>query len=476
MENIQFALPEIIILVTLVMVLIVELWRGKDYPFLVVAFAVVGLFAAGLVSYLTLGQFEKIVFSGLYISDDLACLLKCFIALCVILAFIYAKPYLEERQLPYGEFYILGLLSTLGMMSLVSAHSLLSLYLSLELLTLPLYAMTALRRRDGDGTEAAMKYFVLGSIASGMLLFGMSLVFGATGNLDLHAIGQWISGHMGENHHLILFGMVLIIAGIGFKLASVPFHMWLPDVYQGAPLPTLLFLGAAPKIAGMGMALRLLTLMLGGLTATWQPIVMVMALASVVLGNFAAIAQTNLKRLLAYSTISHMGYAMFGLLAGTAEGYAAATYYVVIYAIMAVCAFALIGLLSRNGTDIDEIDDLRGLNQRNPVLAFMMLLVMFSMAGMPPTVGFFAKLYVLKALIDAYWIKTAVVGLLLAVIGAVYYLRIVKVMYFDKAIDLGKIEISSFSQCLFSFNCLLLLYWGIFPSALIERCIAAFIA
>lgn len=359
-------------------------------------------------------------------------------------------------------------------MILVSAHSLLSLYLGLELMSLPLYAMTAIRRTDSDASEAAMKYFVMGAIASGMLLYGISLVYGATGKLDLLDVANAVAVNWQQQNTLFAFAMVFILAGVGFKLAAVPFHMWAPDVYQGAPSSVTLFISTAPKIAALGMALRFLTIGLVDITMQWQQIILVMALLSTGIGNLLAVIQTRIKRLLAYSAISHIGYALFGVLAASSAGYAAALYYILVYAVMSAAAFGLVVLMSNHGMEIDSIDDLKGLNKRNPWLAFMMLLVMFSMAGVPPTVGFFTKLLVLKALVDVHMTWLAVVGLLFTVIGAYYYLRIVKIMYFDQPENEDIVRIGTGNTIVYSLNCLSLLYLGIFPGALIAACINAF--
>lgn len=474
LETFTYALPEIIVLITVCVALLGDLFLSHRVKSVALICASCGLGLAAIVSFMFLGQFSQILFHGLFISDDLAQLMKLFIYLSVFLSFVYSKLYLDERKMPSGDYYVLGLLSTLGMMTLVSAHSLLTIYLGVELLSLPLYAMTAMRRANGDASEAAMKYFVIGSIASAMLLYGLSLLYGATGQLDLHDIASAITAHGQEQHGLLSFALVFILAGVGFKLAAVPFHMWAPDVYDGAPTSVTLFLSAAPKIAAIGMALRLLTVGLVDLAAQWQEIILIMALLSTIVGNLVAIAQTNIKRMFAYSTISHMGYALFGILAATTAGYAASLYYVLIYAVMSVGAFGLLVLLSRSGIEIERIEDLNGLNKRNPWLAFMMMIILFSMAGMPPTVGFFAKLLVLKALVDVNMTWVAVLGLVFAVVGAFYYLRIVKVMYFDEALDRTNIKLPRSATAIFSVNCLSLLYLGIFPSALIAACVGAF--
>lgn len=474
LENAHLAIPEMIILATGCVALLADLFLRHRCKNITLICAMTGLVLAGIVSFLFLGQYNSVIFNGLFISDDTAQLMKIFIYLSVLLSFYYSRHYIDERQMPSGDYYVLGLFSTLGMMALVSAHSLLTVYLGLELLSLPLYAMTAIRRTNGDASEAAMKYFVMGAIASGMLLYGISLIYGATGKLDLQAVATALAAMGHQQNGLVSFALVFILGGIGFKLAAMPFHMWAPDVYQGAPTSVTLFISAAPKVAALGMALRILTLGLPDIAIQWQQLILVMALLSTGLGNLLAIVQNDIKRLLAYSAISHMGYALFGILAATANGYAASLYYVLVYSITSVAAFGLIVLLSRAGVEIENVDDLKGLNKRNPWLAFMMMIIMLSMAGIPPTVGFFAKLLVLKALVDVQMTWVAALGLVFAVVGAFYYLRIIKVMYFDDAADTEAVKMSSTSNLVFSLNCLSLLYLGIFPSALITACIAAF--
>lgn len=474
LENIHVALPEMILLVTACTALLADLFLKSFSKSIAYYISCFGLVLCGCVSYLYLGGYKVLILNGMFISDDMAQLMKLFIDVTVLISLIYSRNYLNERQIPSGDYYVLALFSTIGMSVLVSSHSLLTVFLGLELMSLPLYAMTAMRRSDGDSTEAAMKYFLMGAIASGMLLYGMSLIYGATGKLDLLDIANAMAANWQQQSMMISFALVFIIAGIAFKLAAVPFHMWAPDVYQGAPSTVTLFISAAPKIAALGMALRIFTIGLEDVSAQWQQIFIVISLLSAGLGNLFAVIQTNIKRLFAYSAISHVGYALFGLLSASKAGYSASLYYMLVYSLMSIAAFGLVVLMSNHGTEVESIDDLKGLNRRSPWLAFMMLLVMFSMAGVPPTVGFFTKLLVLKALIDVHLTYVAVVGLLFTVIGAYYYLRIVKIMYFDEPTIHEPITLSIGSTWVYSANCLALLYLGIFPGALIAACINAF--
>lgn len=474
LDNIHVALPEMVLLATAVLALFTDLFLKQRCASAAFYVSCIGLVLACGISYLYIGGYKFVLLGGLFISDDMAQIMKFFVYLSVLLSLVYSRDYLEERSIPSGDYYILALFSTLGMSVLVSAHSMLTVFLGLELMSLPLYAMTAIRRTDGDSSEAAMKYFVMGAMASGMLLYGISLIYGATGKIDLLDIANAIAVNWQQQSMLITFALVFIVVGIGFKLAAVPFHMWAPDVYQGAPSSVTLFLSAAPKVAALAMAFRILTLALVDIAVHWQHILIVLALLSTGFGNLFAVVQTQIKRLLAYSAISHVGYALFGIIAATSAGYASALFYIIAYALMSTAAFGLIVLLSNRGMEINSIDDLKGLNRRNPWLAFMMLIVMFSMAGVPPTVGFFTKLLVLKALVDANLTWVAIVGLLFTVIGAYYYLRIVKIMYFDEPHSVDPIVISKASTVVYSANCLALLYFGLFPTVIITACINAF--
>jgi NADH-quinone oxidoreductase subunit N len=420
-------------------------------------------------------------FSGMFVRDGVSEVLKVFSLVLMAVIFIYARPYLKDRAIPFGEFYTLSIFATIGIMFLVSAGSLVTVYLGLELLTLSSYALVALNRDSRLSSEAAIKYFVLGALASGMLLYGMSMVYGATHSLDMHAIHAAIVG--AEWHTLLLFGLVFMIVGIGFKLGAAPFHMWIPDVYQGSPTAVTVFIGSAQKLAAFAMAYRLLSTGMGdiaggttGLAPQWQLMLAVLAVLSLAIGNLVAIVQTNLKRLLAYSTISHMGYLLVGMVNAGPEGYSASMFYAVSYALTSAAAFGMILVLSRAGFECEEIDDLKGLNQRSPWFAFMMLLVMFSLAGVPPLFGFFGKLLVLKAAMDAGFLWLAVAGAVFAIIGLYYYLRVVKVMYFDQPAEGTDVRATPdvTSRVVLSLNAIALLVLGFTWSPLFAWCQKAF--
>jgi NADH-quinone oxidoreductase subunit N len=412
-------------------------------------------------------------FGGMFIRDGVADVLKVFMLVVSAAAFVYAKPYLQDRGLFKGEFYVLCLFAVLGMMVLVSAGNLISLYMGLELLALSSYALVAIDRDNKLATEAAMKYFVLGSLASGMLLYGMSMVYGATGSLDIATIHAAMAT-LGDDRGILLLGVVFLVVGIAFKFGAAPFHMWLPDVYQGAPTAVTAFIGSAPKLAAFGMAYRLLDGAVGDISE-WKHMLAWLAVLSLAVGNVVAIAQTNLKRMLAYSTISHVGFLFLGLAAGTASGYAAAMFYAICYALMSVGAFAAIMLLARKGFEAEEISDFKGLNQKHPWFAFMVLLLIGSLAGFPPLFGFWAKLAVLEAAVAADLLWLALVAVVFAVIGAFYYLRVIRTMYFDSADDGAQATLSPDPQLrwLLSVNGLAMLALGVFWGPIMQWCIAA---
>ncbi len=415
------------------------------------------------------------VFNGMFVRDALADVSKVVILAVSVLSLLYAWPYLRERKLYAGEVPVLILLATAGMMMLVSAGNLVMVYLGLELLALCSYALVALNRDDPLSTEAGMKYIVLGSLASGLLLYGMSLVYGATGTLDLAGIHAASSDV--PDRTLLLTGVVFLVAGLAFKLGAAPFHMWLPDVYQGAPTPITLFISAGPKLAAFGMAYRLLEGGLGPMSEQWQLLLAGLAAASLVVGNVIAIAQTNLKRMLAYSTVSHIGFLLLGLAGGGERGYAAALFYAISYAVMSAAAFGSIIVLSRQGFEAERIEDFKGLNARNPWQAGLVLCVMASLAGVPPFLGFWAKLVVLGAAVEAGLVWLAILGVVCAVIGGFYYLRVIKVMYFDEPVgQLPPVRTDRLVPVVFGANALALLVLGIFWNPIMAWCQYAFAA
>ena len=434
------------------------------------------LLGALLLTIASSGDERVLTFQGRFVRDPMGDILKAFIYIITMGVFLYSRDYLKERGLFKGEYYVLGLFAVLGMMVMVSAHSFLTLYLGLELLSLSLYALVAFNRDSGKASEAAMKYFVLGAIASGMLLYGMSILYGLTGSLDIAQVHEQIAIHAGDGQARVgaLFGLAFVIVGIAFKLGAVPFHMWVPDVYHGAPTPVAMFVGTAPKIAAFAMVMRLLVEGMGSLHADWQQMLVLLAILSIGLGNVAAIAQTNIKRMFAYSTISHVGFILLGILAGTREGYASAMFYTLVYAITSLGGFGMILLLSRKGFEAEEIDDFKGLNDSNPWFAFILMILLISMIGVPGTAGFVAKLSVLQAVIGVDQIGLAVYAVILSVVGAFYYLRVIKLMYFDKPEDATPLSSHTDVNIALSANGLVILLLGIFPNLLMSICFASF--
>ncbi len=408
-----------------------------------------------------------------FVSDQMGSILKIFICAFTAVVFFYSYEYLKEHGLVKGEYFILGLFAVLGMMVMVSAYSLLTVYLGLELLSLSLYAMVAMHRDSQSATEAAMKYFVLGALASGMLLYGISMLYGVSGAIDLGSLSAYISQQTDSNI-LLIFGLVFVIVGVAFKLGAVPFHMWVPDVYQGSPTSVTLFIASAPKIAAFAMAIRLLVDGMEGLVDGWQGMLIILSVLSMAAGNIIAISQTNIKRMLAYSTIAHVGFLLLGIASGSYSGYAGSMFYVLTYALMSMGAFGMIILLGRKGYEADTLDDFKGLASRSPWFAFIMLLLMFSMAGVPPLLGFWAKWFVIKEIIDMGYIWLAAVAVLLSVVGAYYYLRIIKLMYFDEADQMTAIKASQGMRFVLSIHGLTLLLLGFAPGMLMALCIGAF--
>jgi NADH-quinone oxidoreductase subunit N len=461
--------PEIFLLTMACIILVVEAFVGERQRHISYILSQLTLLVAAIISWNMLDTERAIALGGTFVHDPMAALLKASIFLIVLGAFTYARGFHTSKGDLRGEYYVLGLFATLGMMVMISAHSLLTIYLGLELLSLSLYAMVASDRDSARGSEAAMKYFVLGALASGMLLYGMSMLYGATGSLDLGEIATALTA-ADEKSMVLIFGLSFIVVGLAFKFGAVPFHMWVPDVYDGAPTAVTLFIGSAPKIAAFAMTMRLLVESLGSLSVDWQGMLVILAVLSLALGNVIAIAQTSMKRMLAYSTISHVGFLLLGILAGTEQGYSAAMFYAITYALMAIGGFAMIILLSRAGFEADQLDDFKGLNDRSPWFAFMMLILMFSMAGVPPTVGFYAKLSVLQAVIDINMVWLAIVAVAFSIIGAFYYIRVIKLMYFDKAASDEPLNANPDMQIAVSVNGLLVLALGIFPGGLLALC------
>ena len=467
------ALPEAFLLGMLCAILILDLFLSDRSRIVTYVLAQLTLLGAMFLTFGSMSAETVLTFSGTYIRDGMADILKIAVYGSTFVTFLYARDYLQDRGIFKGEFYTLGLFATLGMSILISAHNFLTIYLGLELLSLSLYALVVIQRDSSIASEAAMKYFVLGAIASGMLLYGMSIIYGVTGTLDLADMTRNIT--VQTPGILLSFGLVFLIVGIAFKLGAVPFHMWVPDVYHGAPTAVTLFIGSAPKIAAFAMLMRLLVDGLYDLHPQWEGILIILAILSMAIGNLLAIAQTNIKRMLAYSTISHVGFLILGVLTGSQSGFAASMFYTLAYVIMALAGFGIVMLLSRKGFEAEELDDYKGLNERSPWYAFMMLGVMFSMAGVPPFLGFWAKLAVLKEVIAADMMWLAIVGVVFSVIGAFYYLRIVKLMYFDKpAEDAPPLTASFDTRLVVSLNSLLILFIGIFPGGLFAVCQAAF--
>lgn len=474
MPNFMLALPEVFLLGMICLILILDLFIKEQYKvvtYLVTQATLVVLFMMQLSIY-TSGS--EITFSGSFILDPMASLLKLFIYGVVGATFIYARDYLAQRNMLQGEFFVLALSAVLGMMVMVSANSFLTLYVGLELLSLSLYAMVALQRDSGVASEAAMKYFVLGAMASAMLLYGMSMIYGATGTLQLDQVKASIAAGS-ELPMVLTFGLVFMLVGVGFKLGAVPFHMWVPDVYHGASTAVTAFISTAPKLAAFAMMMRLLVDALPGLYTEWHQIITIMALLSIIVGNVVAIAQTNLKRMLAYSGISHIGFMLLGMLAATPEGYSAAMYYAIVYAIMGMGGFGLVIVMSRAGFEADSLDDYKGLNQRSPWIALMLLFLMFSMAGVPPFLGFWAKLAVIEAVISVDMVWLAVVAVLFSVIGAFYYLRLIKLAYFDSPTEPSMHKPALDLRLIFSLNALLVLVLGLFPNGLMQMVSSVFI-
>lgn len=472
--GLALARPEIFLATSTCLLLMLDLVLSSAQRRWIATLSVVALLVTAMLAALEPATGRTVALGGLFELDRLAQVLKVVTLLTVAVVFLYSTDYLERRGLLKGEYYVLGLFATLGALVLISAGSLITLYLGLELMSLCLYAMVAFDRDSGIAAESAIKYFVLGSLSSGSLLYGMSIVYGVTGHLGLGAIASAI----GNNAHNIglIFAVAFIIVGVGFKLGAVPFHMWIPDVYEGSPTPVTLFIGTASKLAAFGLIMRLLPEALGPSQADWSQMLVVISVLSMAIGSVVAIAQSNIKRMLGYSTISHIGFILLGVLSGTEQGYQAALFYIVSYVIVAGGAFGVVLLLARQGFEADRLVDYTGLNQRNPWFAGMMAILMFSLAGVPPFIGFWAKLGVIQAVLGVGYTWLAVVAVLFSVISAFFYLRIVKLMYFDEPVDTAPIGGSALLRTMLSANALLALALGIAPQALLGLCQQALIS
>ena len=463
------ALPEIFMLSMACIILVADLFLTKASRGATYMLSQATLVIAVLITIATFVPQPVLTFNDTFVRDGIADVLKIAIYIATFVVFLYSRDYLKDRDLFKGEFYVLGLFAVIGMMILISAHNFLTIYLGLELLSLSLYAMVAMHRDSPRASEAAMKYFVLGAIASGMLLYGMSMIYGITGSLDLAVINEHALKVTDEL--VLVFGIVFLLIGVAFKLGAVPFHMWVPDVYHGAPTAVTLFIGSAPKLAAFAMLMRLLIDGLGSVIGQWQDILILLILLSLAVGNIVAIAQVNIKRMLAYSTISHIGFLMLGVMTGTQAGVSASMFYTIAYTLMSLGAFGMIILLSRKGFESEKLDDFKGLNQRSPWHAFMMMILMFSMAGVPPFLGFWAKLSVLREVVAVDMVWLAAASVLFSIIGAFYYLRVIKIMYFDKPESSETISCSRDMSVMISLNAIFVLLIGLFPDSLLGLCL-----
>ena len=471
-----WAAPEMTLLGLICVVLIADLFIDDDKRIVTFWLAMLSVGVTALTVLWTDPGHGIVIFDGSYISDSLSQILKLGCALFVGIGFVYARDYLVANDLHKGEFYLLSLFGLLGMLIMISANSMLTMYLGLETLALSMYALVAIDRNNVVSAEAAMKYFVLGAIASGCLLYGISWIYGVTGSLQFHEIAAAIAADPGLNNLPLWFGLAFLIVGIAFKFGGVPFHMWLPDVYQGARTPVTLYLATAPKLAALALALRILVGGLGELQDTWGQMVMIVAVLSLLVGNIVALAQTNIKRMLGYSTIAHVGFILLALFVGTEQGNAAALFYTLTYVVAAAGAFGIIILMSRGGFEAHNISDIKGLNERSPWFAAMMMLLMFSMAGIPPLVGFFGKLNVIAALLDANYTGLAILSVVASVIGAFYYLRVIWYMYFEAAEDQAVLQSGTDARVVLSLNSLAVLALGIMPGWLWTICVQVFAA
>ena len=470
-----FALPEIFMLAAIVVILLLDLYTSKRFQNLTYYLTQITLFVTGYLAFTLIGE-SKVTFDGTFVLDTMGSTFKVFMMGFGFVALVYTRHYLKVHDLFRGEYFVLALLSILGMMVMISAHSLLTIYLGLEIMSLSLYTLIAIARDRATAVEAALKYFVLGAIASGLLLYGMSMIYGITGALNIAQIATFAtSATLASEQVLILnFGLVFLVIGIAFKLGAVPFHMWVPDVYQGAPTSVTMFLSTVPKIAAAAMLVRLLIDGLGAMQAYWSDLFMVLAIMSIAVGSLVALMQTNIKRLLAYSTISHIGFVLLGFATGVIEGYGAAAFYVLVYVLMSLAAFGTIIALNKKGFEAEQIVDFRGLSKHSPWFALIMLAVMLSMAGVPPFIGFYSKLFILQQVVSAGYVYLAITAVVFAVISAYYYLQIIKTMYFDNAEKEIAVTAPIDMKLVLSINGILILIVGLMPSYWMELAISLF--
>jgi len=465
------ASPEIFLLFMICVVLITDVFLSDENRIVTFWASIVTLVLTVWVLVAVAPDARTLMFDGSYVSDPLSQLLKLAAVGMVALGFLYSRDYLLQNDLMRGEFFLLGLFGLLGIMIMVSANSMLTMYLGLETLSLSLYALVAFERKSATAAEAAMKYFVLGAIASGALLYGISWIYGVTGTLQFDEIASVLARNPELNALPLWFGIAFLIVGMAFKFGAVPFHMWLPDVYQGARSPVTLYIASAPKLAALALILRFLVDGFGDIHEVWQGMIMVVAVLSLVIGNVVAIAQTNIKRMLGYSAIAHVGFILLAVFTGSDQGYAAAVFYTLTYVVMAAGAFGMVILLSRKGFEAEAVGDFKGLNARSPWFALMMLFFMFGMAGVPPWVGFFAKLNVINVVLDAGFPGLAILMVVASVVGAYYYLRVIWYMYFETGEDTSVFQANLDTRTILSVNGIAVLALGIMPGWLLKICI-----
>jgi NADH-quinone oxidoreductase subunit N len=468
LAHLALALPELYLTVMICVVLMVDVFAGPKRRGLSATFTQFTLvLGAALTAFIARPAERTVIFDGLYVADELSWVLKLAGFLFVAFVLLYSRSYLERRGILKGEYFVLALTALLGVFVLASANSLLTIYVGVELLALSVYAMVAFDRENGIAAESAMKYFVLGAIASGALLYGMSMIYGMTGTLSIDELAVKLSG---EPNLGVILGLVFVVVAVAFKMGAVPFHMWLPDVYHGAPTSVTLFIATAPKLAYFALAFRLLGQGLQGVAEDWSQMLAALAVLTLLVGNLVALAQTNIKRLLAYSTIANVGFIVLGFVSGTAGGYSASLYYTLVYVLTALGSFGVVILMSRKGFEADQLEDFKGLHARDPLLAFIMMVLMFSTAGVPPFVGFWAKLRIFQELWVTGHIWLVLIAAAMSVVGAFYYLRVVKLMYFDAPVDKEATDRQTGVRLALGFNAAAVVILGVLPSPLLDLC------